>query len=489
MKFEKLKLNPSILKVLKELKYQTVSPIQEKTIPAILDGRDLLGCAQTGTGKTCAFAVPIINKLLSKRICSQKRIIKALVLAPTRELAIQIFNNFRVYAKYNPIRSCVVYGGTGYAPQIQALSRGADILVSTPGRLNDLISKGYVDISGVDFFVLDEADVMLDMGFINEVKKIMHILPKKRQTLMFLATMTNNIQNLANSILKNPVKIIVSEPSTTVDSIKQIVYMVNQNEKTNFLVGLIKNLNIEFAIIFTRTKAKSDRVADWLKKMNILAGSIHGDKPQWERKNILENFKEGKIKILVATDIAARGIDIEGISHVINYDIPRDGETYVHRIGRTGRAGKSGTAITFCENSERNFLASIEKTINEKIKIVNKINIDQNQPSKANPNLAKTSNHIKKSQPKRRKNSNEKLIAGENFQKSVDLISRFKINKNRSNKNPDKAKSFDEWLIFNRKKASNSKNIFQGSKAVNQNNFSNSENEIFDFALRKSIKK
>lgn len=489
MKFENLNLSPSILKALKELNYQTVSPIQEKTIPAILSGHDLMGCAQTGTGKTCAFAVPIINKLLSKRICFQKRIIKALILAPTRELAIQIFNNFRVYAKYNPIRSCVIYGGAGYTPQIQALSRGADILVATPGRLNDLILKGYVDISGVDFLVLDEADIMLDMGFINEVKKIIDILPKKRQTLMFSATMSNNIQNFGNSILKNPVKIIVSPPSTTVDSIQQFVYMVDKNDKANFLLRLIKNLNIQFAIIFTRTKAKSDKVADWLKKMNILAKSIHGDKPQWERKNILKNFKEGKIKILVATDIAARGLDIKGISHVINYDIPRDGETYVHRIGRTGRAGKSGISITFCENSERIFLASIEKTINKKIKIVNKINIDKNQPSKINLNLAKNSNHIKKSQSQKHKNNNDKLTLDENFQTNIKLISRLKINKNISNKNQDKAKSFDEWLIFNSKKTSNSKDISQQSKVVNQNNFSNSKNEIFDFALRKSREK
>ncbi len=471
MKFENLNLSPSILKALKELKYQTASPIQEKTIPAILSGRDLMGCAQTGTGKTCAFAVPIINQLLRKRICRQKRSIKALVLAPTRELAIQIFNNFKLYAKYNPIRSCVVYGGAGYTPQIQALRRGADILVSTPGRLNDLILKGYVDISGVDFFVLDEADIMLDMGFIDEVKKITDILPKKRQTLMFLATMSNNIQYFGSSILKNPVKIIVSPPSTTVDLIQQFVYMVDQNDKINFLVRLIKNLNIQFAIIFTRTKAKSDKVADWLKKMNILARSIHGDKPQRERKNILKNFKEGKIKILVATDIAARGLDIKGISHVINYDIPCNGETYVHRIGRTGRAGKPGTAITFCEDTERTFLASIEKTINKKIKILNKINIDKNQTLKTDLNLAKASNQIKKSQSKKHKNNNNKLISDKNLQKSVKLIPRFKINKNISNKKPDKAKSFDEWLIFNSKKDSNSKS------------------EIFDLALRKSRKK
>ncbi|MDE5600116.1 MAG: DEAD/DEAH box helicase, partial [Oscillospiraceae bacterium] len=334
MNFEELNLRPSILRALKDLGYENPSPVQEKAIPVVLRGRDLIGCAQTGTGKTCAFAVPIIQNLLNdKEGLDKSRVIRALVLTPTRELALQIFNNFRSYAKYNRIRSCVVFGGVGYKPQILALGRGTDILIATPGRLNDLVKKGYVDLSKIKIFVLDEADRMLDMGFINDVKHAIKLMPKNRQTLLFSATMPKSILNLANFILKNPVKIVVSPPSTTVELIDQCIYMVEKQFKTKLLIDLLKNSYMKSTLVFTKTKAKADLIAKELSFEKISAKSIHGDKTQWERQSVLNGFKNGDIRVLVATDIAARGIDIDDISCVINYDLPENSQTYVHRIG------------------------------------------------------------------------------------------------------------------------------------------------------------
>lgn len=478
MKFEDFNLAPSILRALKELKYENASPIQNKTIPAVLSGRDLIGCAETGTGKTCAFAVPIINRLISIRKNMKKKVIRALVVAPTRELAMQIFDSFRSYTKYNRIRSCVVFGAVGYMPQIAALESGADVLIATPGRLNGLVRRGYVDLSNISFFVLDEADIMLDMGFIEDIKKLIKMIPQDRQTLMFSATMSRSILSLANSILKRPVKAIVSRPSTTIDSIDQSVYMIDKRNKMRFLIQLIDGFNIQSALVFTRTKTESDKVAKELLKNGIVANSIHSNKSQWDRLGVLKDFKQGDIRVLVATDIIARGIDIKGVSHVINYDIPYNSEAYVHRIGRTGRAGNAGVAITFCEYSERNFLRVIEKAIRKKIKIVNNYNQQKNcqvknkffiniKENKHTNNLFKTKNTISLSE-------------------YIDPVKQFKVNEKRVVKN--KAKSFDEWMK-NENQIKINRNIFKNnSKQPIQSK--NHKDKMFDFALRKpGIKK
>lgn len=400
--------------------------------------------------------------------------IKALVVAPTRELAMQIFDSFRSYAKYNGIRSCVVFGAVGYRPQIEALRKGTDILIATPGRLNDLIRKCYVDLSNIRFFVLDEADIMLDMGFLEDIKKLIKTIPRDRQTLMFSATMSKNILNLANSILKNPVKAIVSLPSTTIDSIDQSVYMIDKRNKIKFLIQLINNLNIRSALVFTRTKTSSDKVAKELLKNGIVASSIHSDKSQWDRIGVLNDFKKGNIRILVATDIVARGIDIKGVSHVINYDIPYNSETYVHRIGRTGRAGNEGAAITFCEYSERNFLKAIEKTIRKKIKVVIDYNQRRNYEAK-NKFVIDTEKNNHTNEFLKRRNT-------VNLSEYIVPINQFKVNDKKVVKN--KAKSFDEWM--------KNKNHIKINKNTLKNNFEHfaekqkKKDKIFDFALRKS---
>ncbi len=478
MKFEDFNLAPSILRALKELKYESASPIQNKTIPAVLSGRDLIGCAETGTGKTCAFAVPIINHLILTRKKVKKKVIRALVLAPTRELAMQIFDSFRSYTKYNRIRSCVVFGAVGYRPQIAALGRGADILIATPGRLNDLIRKGYVDLSNISFFVLDEADIMLDMGFIEDIKKLIKIIPRDRQTLMFSATMSRSILNLANSILKNPIKAIVSRPSTTIDSIDQSVYMIDKRNKMKFLIQLIDSFNIQSALVFTRTKTASDKVAKELLKNGIVANSIHSDKSQWDRLGVLNDFKKGNIRILVATDIVARGIDIKGVSHVINYDIPYNSEAYVHRIGRTGRAGNAGVAITFCEYSERNFLRVIEKAIRKKIKIVNNYNQQKNCQVKNKFSVAMKKNKYRESLLKTKNTMS--------LSEYIDPVKQFKVSEKRVVKN--KVKSFDEWMK-NESLIKINRNMFKNS-CKQPIESKNHKDKMFDFALRKSdIKK
>ena len=476
MKFEEFKLDLSILRALKELKYEHASPIQNKTIPVVLNGRDLIGCAETGTGKTCAFAVPIINHLISTRTKLQKRAIRALILSPTRELAMQIFDSFRSYTKYNRIRSCVVFGAVGYRPQIEALERGADILIATPGRLNDLIQKGYVDLSNIRFLVLDEADIMLDMGFIQDIRKLIKIIPKNRQTLMFSATMSRNILNLANSILKNPIKAIVSLPSTTIDSIDQSVYMVDRRNKMKFLIQLIDSFNIQSALVFTRTKTASDKVARELSRNGIIANSIHSDKSQWDRLGVLNDFKKGNIRILVATDIVARGIDIKGVSHVIYYDIPYSSETYVHRIGRTGRAGNTGIAVTFCEYSERNFLKAIEKAIRKKIRVVNNASKFKGSEEKDQFTIDAEINKYR--------NNFLKTRSMMGLSEYIDPVKRFKVNEKRFVKNKNKAKSFDEW-IKNENRIKISKNTLKRD-LKNTADHQSQRDQIFDFALRKS---
>lgn len=474
MKFEEFKLDPSILKALKELKYENVLPIQRKTIPVVLSGRDLIGCSETGTGKTGAFAVPIINHIISTRAKVKKRVIRALVVAPTRELAMQIFDSFRAYAKYNRVRSCVVFGAVGYRPQVEALRRGADILIATPGRLNDLIRKGYVDLSNIKFFVLDEADIMLDMGFIGDIKNLIKVIPKDRQTLMFSATMSKNILNLAKSILKNPVKAMTSLPSTTIDSIDQYVYMIDKKDKMKFLVYLINIFNIKSAVVFTRTKTESDKVAEKLLKNGIVSSSIHSDKSQWDRLGILNDLKKGNIRILVATDIVSRGIDVKGISHVINYDIPYNGETYVHRIGRTGRAGHEGMAITFCENGERNFLKLIERTIRGKIKIINSYSSLKNYDISYNIDV-----EINRYSYDALKFKNKRSLS-----KCANSYNQYKVSNNGLVKNKNKAKSFDEW-IKNKNYIKFNKSPFKSNSRHNEEH-QNKKDIIVDFARRKS---
>jgi ATP-dependent RNA helicase RhlE len=347
--------------------YTTPTPIQQLAIPYVLEGRDLQGCAQTGTGKTAAFAIPIIQLLLEKE--QRTNGIKVLILTPTRELAIQIDESFSAYAKYTSLSHIAIFGGVSQLHQTNSLKKGIDILIATPGRLLDLIGQGFIKLGSLETFVLDEADRMLDMGFIHDVKKIIARLPQRRQTLFFSATMPEEIQNLAKSLLTNPAKVEVTPPSTTVEMIDQSVYHTNKEDKPKLLVHLIDEFSIPTALVFTRTKHGADKITKLLIKQNIQAAAIHGNKSQTARQLALNNFKTGKLQVLVATDIAARGIDIDELSHVFNYDLPNIPETYVHRIGRTGRAGKSGVAIAFCDAEERDDLRDIEKLIGLKLPV------------------------------------------------------------------------------------------------------------------------
>lgn len=365
MDFKDFHLNQKILNALAETGYKVPTPIQEKAIPPVLAGRDLFGCAQTGTGKTAAFAVPILQVLGDGGV--RPRRIRSLVLTPTRELALQIYESFRAYGRYTDLRPCVVFGGVPQKAQVESLRRGVDILVATPGRLGDLMNQGFIRLNDVKIFVLDEADRMLDMGFINDVKKISSKLPAERQTLLFSATMPPEIGEIAASILKSPQKIMVAPPATTVDAIEQSVYFVDKANKPNLLNHLLHDKSIRSALVFTRTKHGADRVVRSLVKAGIDAQSIHGDKSQRARQNALGSFRKGGLRVLVATDIAARGIDVEDISCVFNYDIPEVPETYVHRIGRTGRAGQSGRAVAFCCIDEKKDLDGIEKLIGKRI--------------------------------------------------------------------------------------------------------------------------
>lgn len=370
MKFENLNLIEPILKALKDEGYIKPSPIQERAIPPVLQGRDLLGCAQTGTGKTAAFAIPIIQKIHEQKNKGSRRQIQSLILTPTRELAVQIADSFLSYGKYTKLKYYAIYGGVSQNPQAEALRRGIDVLIATPGRLNDLINQRLVNLENIKVFVLDEADRMLDMGFIHDVKKIISCIPKQRQTLFFSATMPREITDLVNSILVDPVKVEVTPISSTVDIIKQSVYFTDKVNKNKLLLHLLENEDISSALVFTRTKHEADKIVKFLASANIKSQAIHGDKSQNARQTALNNFKSGEIKVLIATDIAARGIDIDELSHVINYNLPNIPETYVHRIGRTGRAGLGGTAISFCEYEEKPYLKDIQKLIKKTIGIV-----------------------------------------------------------------------------------------------------------------------
>ncbi|MBC7390660.1 MAG: DEAD/DEAH box helicase [Opitutaceae bacterium] len=370
MTFSDLKLIDPILQALIAEGYTIPTPIQAQAIPLLLQSRDLLGCAQTGTGKTAAFAIPILQLLYAKKDPSRTRPIKALILTPTRELAIQIKESFEAYGKNTGLKNTVVFGGVSQGSQVEALRRGIDILIATPGRLIDLINQRIISLSDIEFFVLDEADRMLDMGFVNDVKKIITKLPSNRQSLFFSATMPSEIQKLADTILKNPAKVEVTPVSSTAEKVQQSIYFVEKSKKKALLQHILKEKNLSSVLVFARTKHGSDKVVKDLVAAGISAGAIHGNKSQNARQRALTNFKGKVTKVLVATDIAARGIDIDDLPLVINYELPNEPETYVHRIGRTGRAGASGHALSFCDQEERDYLKLIEKLIGKKLPVV-----------------------------------------------------------------------------------------------------------------------
>lgn len=363
MTFQELKLSPALLRAIDAQGYQIPTPIQQKTIPALLEGRDMIGCAQTGTGKTAAFALPILQNLSAFKGHG----IRALILTPTRELAIQILENFRSYGSRLPLKSDVIFGGVSQVPQVERLRKGVDILVATPGRLNDLIQQKIISLSNLEIFVLDEADRMLDMGFIHDVKKVLNILPPKRQSLLYSATLSPEIEVLARTILRNPLTVKVNPVTSKVDAINQCLYLVDKKNKSRLLTDTLYQKEVTSALVFTRTKYGANNVVKDLEKAGIKALAIHGNKSQTARQEALSSFKRGALKVLVATDIAARGIDVPELSHVINYDLPNEPETYIHRIGRTGRAGASGIAISFCCIDEMEYLRDIQRLTGQKI--------------------------------------------------------------------------------------------------------------------------
>lgn len=405
MEFKDFNLIQNLQEAIDEIGYKTPTPIQQQAIPIILDEHDLVGTAQTGTGKTAAFAIPIINYLHRLVSNSKRKRIRTLVLTPTRELAIQIGENFDLYAKYTKIKTLVIFGGVSQVPQVESLKQGMDVLVATPGRLLDLHKQGFIDLDDLHHLVLDEADQMLDMGFINDVKKIIKLTPQNRQTLLFSATMPIAIRELADAFLKNPKYVSVAPVSSAADIVKQKVYFVEKEDKRKLLLHIIQNDKLKNVLIFTRTKGGANNVAKFLQKNNITAEAIHGDKSQNARQRALNNFKDKEIDFLVATDVASRGIDIDLLPYVINYELPNVPETYVHRIGRTGRAGNEGMAISFCGKDEKPYLQDIEKLIRKKIKVV------EDNPFPWEENSAQKQENSNQNPPKkdlRNKNNNSR---------------------------------------------------------------------------------
>jgi ATP-dependent RNA helicase RhlE len=431
--FKDLNLVDPIQRALESEGYTKPTPIQEQAIPELLQGKDLLGCAQTGTGKTAAFAIPILQKLsYEKPLKKEKRQIKALVVAPTRELAIQIGDNFKKYSANLRLKTLMVYGGVSQHPQTKQLKRGVDILVATPGRLLDLINQGHISLKNVQHFVLDEADLMLDMGMIDDVKKIVKFIPDNRQTMLFSATMPVEIEKLTKAILKDPVKVEITPVSSTAEKIKQEVYFVDQGNKTNLLIHLLKDDAIESALVFSRTKHGADKIVGSLGKAGFSAQAIHGNKTQKARQRALNNFKQRKTKILVATDIAARGIDIAALSHVINYNLPEVPETYVHRIGRTGRSGNSGVAISFSDHQEKSLLRNVQKLIDKTIPE----NTDNPYPLSEKPkkkNSNKSNFRRKKRRPSSRKSNNS------NHSNQAEHSGRGRRSRNKKGRNTNQA--------------------------------------------------
>ncbi len=367
--FDALNLINPIRRAISEEKYLTPTPIQAQAIPPLLLGRDLLGCAQTGTGKTAAFALPILQRLAEQKTTAGPKQVRALILTPTRELAAQIDESFRVYGRYLKFKKAVIYGGVRPKPQINALARGVDILVATPGRLLDLYNQRCLRLDHIDVIVLDEADRMLDMGFLPDVQKIISAIPADRQTMLFSATMPNEIAKLTTRFLKDPVKVSVTPPASSVDKIEQRVMFVDRENKRDLLESLFEDESIYRALVFTRTKHGANRISKILSKKKILTEALHGNKSQSARMLALNKFRSGNVRVLVATDIAARGLDVDGITHVINFELPMEADSYVHRIGRTARAGAEGIAISFCDSGERGYLRRIEQTINKKVTV------------------------------------------------------------------------------------------------------------------------
>ncbi|NWF69376.1 MAG: DEAD/DEAH box helicase [Chloroflexi bacterium] len=369
MQFQDLKLIEPLLRAVRAEGYDTPTPIQAQAIPHVLAGKDIVGCAQTGTGKTAAFALPILQRLVAAPRSGGRPVMRVLVLSPTRELATQINDSFNTYGRHTGLKSIVIFGGVGQQPQVQAVQRGTDILVATPGRLLDLMQQGYIRLNTIEIFVLDEADRMLDMGFIHDVRRVINALPSKRQTLLFSATMPQDIQDLANRILINPVRVEVTPQATTVEKIVQSVFFVEKKDKRALLEHLLRDQAIRRVLVFTRTKHGANKLVQQLDQSAIQAEAIHGNKSQSARERALANFKSGKTRVLVATDIAARGLDVEDVTHVINYDLPNEPESYVHRIGRTARAGAEGIAYSFVDTEERKYLQDIEKLIRLRVPV------------------------------------------------------------------------------------------------------------------------
>ncbi len=407
IKFSDLSLHSTLLENLSIKGYDSPTPIQEQAIPQLIEGRDLLGIAQTGTGKTAAFSLPILHKLLmDKKIHLTKNHPIVLILTPTRELASQINENIQTYSKNTDIKTTVIFGGVGQAKQIHALREGIHVLVATPGRLLDLHEQGFISFSKINTFVLDEADRMLDMGFIHDVKKIIKLLPEKKQSLLFSATMPQEVLRISNTILNNPTKVEVTPPSTTVEKIDQKVIFTSKKDKFQLLKKLVLEMGDDLMIVFTRTKHGANHIVDYLAHMKIAAVAIHGNKSQSAREKALLNFKTGEVRVLIATDIAARGIDIKGVGYVVNFDLPVDAESYVHRIGRTARAGADGKAMSFCDESERDALARIQKLIKLKLNTENFIGEKEEtfRPSKVRNNTIKkpvTQKNTEKNKPQK----------------------------------------------------------------------------------------
>ncbi len=368
--FGTLNLIKPIYRAVREEEYTLPTPIQKQAVPHLLQGRDLLGCAQTGTGKTAAFALPILQRLAENPQVPDSKSVRALVLTPTRELAVQISESFKVYGRYLKLNQTVIYGGVRPKPQIHSLKRGVDILVATPGRLLDLLNQRCLRLDKIDMFVLDEADRMLDMGFLPDIKKIYSMVPKSRQSILFSATLPDEILRLTRDFLNDPVKISVNPPASTVEKIEQRVLFVDRENKGALLESVLQDESIERALIFARTKHGANKIVRNLNKVRVKADAIHGNKSQPARMEALKKFREGKVRVLVATDIASRGLDVEGITHVINFELPNEVESYVHRIGRTARAGAAGMALSFCDAGERGYLKNIERTINRVVKVV-----------------------------------------------------------------------------------------------------------------------
>ncbi len=390
MTFDDLGIIAPILTALKRKGYTTPTPIQEQSIPHLLSGKDLLGCAQTGTGKTASFAIPILQGLYEAGPAKKGgRKIKALVVTPTRELAMQIADSFKAYGQHTGLYHTVIFGGVKQGAQVHALRRGVDILVATPGRLLDLMNQGFISLRNIEYFVLDEADHMLDMGFIHDIRRIIAQLPRKRQSLFFSATMPPAIVELAETILSNPVQITIRPSQPTAQRVKQTVYFVAKKDKSKLLLNLLENENMDTTLVFSRTKHGADKIVRLLKRQGHKAEAIHGNKTQSARQKALNNFKRGKTNILVATDIAARGIDVSNLSYVVNYDLPNVPETYIHRIGRTGRAGAGGVAISFCHGEERSYLRNIQKLIKQKLDVVAHDYPDEESPTSPPPSFRK----------------------------------------------------------------------------------------------------